>query len=143
MAPSSLLRLPRNLRSITRPLARPLYPARTPLRPFSSSIRIFANQGQDPEENTNDQRGAQLDREKIDRDANEYSKSGTDESAAKSEDAAFNPNITDPEEAKKKAGEGNDVNPLDASPANPDISSGTAEAEGGVEPKESESSKTD
>ncbi len=147
MPPSVLLRLSLSLQSIARPLARPLarpiYPTRTPLRPFSSSIRIFANQGQDPEENTNDQRSAQLDREKIDRDPNEYSKSGTDESASANEEAAFDPNITDPQEAKKKAGEGNDVNPLDASPANPDISSGTAEAEGGSDPKESESSKTD
>jgi hypothetical protein len=63
--------------------------------------------------------------------ANEYAKSGTDASAASNEDAAFDPNITDPQEAKKKAGEGNKVNPLDASPANPEISKGTSEVEGG------------
>jgi len=40
-------------------------------------------------------------------------------------------NITDPQEAKEKAGEGNRVNPLDASPANPELSTGTAEEEGG------------
>jgi hypothetical protein len=47
------------------------------------------------------------------------------------EEAAFDPNITDPQEAKEKAGEGNRVNPLDASPANPKLSTGTAEEEGG------------
>jgi len=133
MRPLSLLRLPRNLQS----LARPLYPARTPLRALSTSPRFFA-QDQDPDQNPDPQRDAQLDREKINRDSNETSKSGTDENSAANEEAAFDPNITDPQEAKDKAGEGNSVNPLDASPANPDISSGTAETEGGADPKLSE-----
>jgi len=71
-------------------------------------------------------------------DANEYGKSGTDDSVARNEDAAFNPDITSPEKAKEVAGEGNDVNPLDASPANPDISQGTSEEEGGAKKKGSE-----
>ncbi|ETI27995.1 hypothetical protein G647_00444 [Cladophialophora carrionii CBS 160.54] len=133
MPPSSLLRLPRSLPSV----ARPFYPARTPFRTLTSAPRRFAQQ-QDPEENPNNQRAAQLDREKIDRDPNEYSKSGTDESSAGNEEAAFDPNITDPQEAKEKAGEGNQVNPLDASPANPEISQGTSEEEGGAKPKRSE-----
>ena len=62
-------------------------------------------------------------------DANEYAKSGTDDVTAQNEEAAFDPNITDPEEAKKKAGEGNEVNPLDASPANPKLSQGTSEVD--------------
>lgn len=70
--------------------------------------------------------------------ANEYSKSGTDDTSAANEDAAFNPNITDPQEAKDKAGEGNTVNPLDSSPANPEISQGTSEEEGGSKKKMSE-----
>jgi len=133
MPPSSFLRLPRNIQSLTRPL----HPARTPFRSLSITPRRSAGD-QDPDENPNHQRAAQLDREKIDRDPNEYSKSGTDESSANNEEAAFDPNITDPQEAKEKAGEGNEVNPLDASPANPDISSGTAEAEGGSKKKMSE-----
>jgi len=132
MPPSSLLRIRCNVHSF----ARPLYLTRTPFRAISTTPRCFAG-SQDPEENTNDQRAAQLDREKIDRDANEYSKSGTDESGANAK-AAFDPDITDPQEAKKKAGEGNDVNPLDASPANPEISKGTDEAAGGAKPKPSE-----
>jgi hypothetical protein len=57
--------------------------------------------------------------------------SSTDDITAANEEAAFDPNITDPQEAKEKAGEGNRVNPLDAGPANPELSTGTAEEEGG------------
>ncbi len=74
----------------------------------------------------------------MDPEPNEYAKSSTDDTTAENEDAAFNPNITDPEEARQKAGEGNQVNPLDASPANPGISSGTAEEQGGSKKKMSE-----
>jgi len=133
MRPSVLIRLPRNLQT----LARPLYPARSSLRPFSTTPRFLAAD-QDPETNTHPQRDAQQDREKMNPEANEYSKSGTDDTSAKNEEAAFDPNITDPQEAKDKAGEGNDVNPLDASPANPEISQGTAEEEGGAKKKMSE-----
>jgi hypothetical protein len=89
---------------------------------------------QDPERHPHPQRDAQVDREKIIPEANEYAKSGTDNTAAKNDEAAFDPNITDP---KKKAGEGNTVNPLDASPANLEISKGTEE-EGGSKKKLSE-----
>ena len=41
--------------------------------------------------------------------ATEYSKSGTDDEAARREDAAFDPNMTDPQKQKDKAGEGHDV----------------------------------
>ncbi|KAJ9608355.1 hypothetical protein H2200_007343 [Cladophialophora chaetospira] len=140
MRPSSLLRLPRNLR--VQSLSRPLRSARIPFRALSGTPRRFAGD-QDPEENPNEQRGAQLDREKIDRDPNEYSKSGTDESSAQNDEAAFGTNNPKPEDAKEKAGEGNTVNPLDGSPANQEISSGTSEVSGGSKPKESESSKTD
>jgi len=121
--PSSPLlrtRVPRNLNHLTRP--RSLY------QYFSTTTpRSFAQQNQNPDQETTHQRAAQLDREKIDRDSNEYSKSGTDESSAANEEAAFDPNITDPQEAKKKAGEGNRGNPLDTSPASPEISQGTRE----------------
>ncbi len=79
--------------------------------------------------NPNPQRNAQGDREKINTDANEYAKSGTDDTVAGNEQAAFDPKITDPQEAKKKAGEGNEVNPLDASPANPKLSTPTREGD--------------
>lgn len=45
------------------------------------------------------------DRESINTEAIEYSKSGTDDEAARHEEAAFDPNTTDPEAQKKKAGE--------------------------------------
>lgn len=105
------------------------------LRPFSTSHTILKS-GTDT--NPDPQRDAQKDREKISPDANEYSKSGTDTSAAAQDEAAYNDNISDPQEAKKEAGKGNEVNPLDASPANPDISSPTSEEEGGVKKKKSE-----
>ena len=71
-------------------------------------------------------------------DANETSKSGTDDTASGNEEAAFDPNITSPEKAHDKAGEGNDVNPLNASPANQEISQPTEEEEGGAKKKVSE-----
>ncbi|CAJ2504860.1 Uu.00g122540.m01.CDS01 [Anthostomella pinea] len=52
--------------------------------------------------------------------AHEYTGSGTDEGTAANEDAAFNPDKTSPEAAKETAGKGNDTNPLEVSPANPD-----------------------
>ena len=133
MPPSSLLRLSRNLQS----LSRPLYPARSPFRALSATPQSFAAD-QDPDRHPHPQRDAQQDREKISPEANEYSKSGTDHSSAANEEAAFNTDTPDPQDAKAKAGEGNEVNPLDASPANPEISQGTAEAEGGAKKKMSE-----
>lgn len=87
----------------------------------------------------NSQRDAQLDREKMDTQANEYSKSGTDAASAEQEYTAFDPNSpNDPDEARKEAGKGNDVNPLDQSPANPELSSGTSEVSPGAAKKQSE-----
>ena len=41
--------------------------------------------------------------------ATEYSKSGTDDESARREDAAFDPNVTDPGQQKEKAGDGRPV----------------------------------
>ena len=49
------------------------------------------------------------DRESINTDATEYSKSGSDDKSAAQERAAFEPGRTDPEEAKEEAGK--DVSP--------------------------------
>jgi len=75
------------------------------------------------------------DRNSINTEATEYSKSGTDDGAAKQEEAAFDPDITDPKTEEKVAGEGEGAgNPLDVSPANPEVSEqGGEEAEGGAE----------
>ena len=43
--------------------------------------------------------------------ANEYSKSSTDDESARQEDAAFDPAITDPQKQHEKAGEGMGVSP--------------------------------
>ncbi len=49
------------------------------------------------------------DRESINTESTEYSKSSTDDSAAGQDKAAFDPKVTKPETAKKVAGEGNGV----------------------------------
>lgn len=46
------------------------------------------------------------DKDSINTEATEYSKSATDDEGARQEDAAFDPNITDPQQEKDKAGEG-------------------------------------
>ncbi|KAJ9660519.1 hypothetical protein H2198_002455 [Neophaeococcomyces mojaviensis] len=103
----------------------------------ASRIRTYAAVSAGSEtEHPNHQREAQKDREKIDRQSNEYAKSGTDDASAEQMDAAFDPNKSnDPDETRKEAGKGNEVNPLDASPANPEISSGTSEVSGGADKK--------
>ncbi|EXJ95347.1 hypothetical protein A1O1_00467 [Capronia coronata CBS 617.96] len=132
MPPSTLLRISRSVFSL-----RTSFRPQSGLRPLSTTPYRFAAD-QDPDRNTHPQREAQVDRNKLDPEASEYSKSGSDDTAAANEDAAFDPNITDPEEAKQKAGEGNEVNPLEDSPANPEISQGTDEAKGGSKKKPSE-----
>jgi hypothetical protein len=52
------------------------------------------------------------DKDSINRESTEYSKSGTDDQAAEQKQAAFDPNQTSPEQEKKTAGEGNDVRKL-------------------------------
>ncbi|KAK8233511.1 hypothetical protein HDK77DRAFT_444244 [Phyllosticta capitalensis] len=84
------------------------------------------------------------DKDSLNPTSTEYSKSGGDNAAAHTPDAAFNPNKTSPEEATKTAeresGEvgssksgASDTNPLDASPGNPDISKPRDPTEGGAE----------
>lgn len=49
------------------------------------------------------------DRDSINTEATEYTKSGTDDGAAAQEDAAFDPKTTDPQKEKKVAGKGVEV----------------------------------
>lgn len=123
------MQFPRAIRTLSAPVSR--YIAQP--RPFSSTLtsRERSSEGG----SNNPQKDAQMDREKINTDANEYAKSGTDDTAAKNEEAAFDPNITSPEGAKEKAGEGNEENPLDMSPANKEASQGTTEADGDAKDK--------
>ena len=44
------------------------------------------------------------DKDSINTEATEYSKSGTDDEGARQEDAAFDPNVTDPQDQKDVAG---------------------------------------
>lgn len=120
MSARTLLRLPSTIHisstSRSNHLLRP--------RPFATSLAFNDRSSEGGDRNP--QRNAQQNRNKMNTDANEYAKSGTDDTAAKNEEAAFNPNITSPEMARQKAGEGNEENPLDVSPANPEVSQGTA-----------------
>ena len=49
------------------------------------------------------------DKDSIDRESTEYSKSGTDDSTAEQDQAAFDPSVTDPTGEKKKAGQAKGV----------------------------------
>ncbi|APA15695.1 predicted protein [Sclerotinia sclerotiorum 1980 UF-70] len=76
-------------------------------------------------------------KDSINTEATEYSKSGTDDAAAREQSAAFDPNITNPESEKNQAGKGEKKegygNPLEVSPANRDVSGQTDEMGGGPE----------
>ncbi|KAI9712466.1 MAG: hypothetical protein M1812_006881 [Candelaria pacifica] len=63
-------------------------------------------------------------KDSINTEATEYSKSGTDDQAAREEEAAFDPQQTSPEKQRETAGKdsGAGGNPLDVSPANPEVS---------------------
>ena len=52
------------------------------------------------------------DKDSINTEANEYSKSATDDESARQDDAAFNPDVTNPQQEKDVAGENNEVFPL-------------------------------
>lgn len=74
------------------------------------------------------------DKDSINTEATEYSKSGTDDQSASNEDAAFNPDVTSPEGEKDLAGKGKGKgNPLDVSPANQEVSKQRGEQEGGAQ----------
>ncbi|KAL8643771.1 MAG: hypothetical protein Q9226_008134 [Calogaya cf. arnoldii] len=82
------------------------------------------------------------DKDSLQPEATEYSKSGTDDAAARQEDTAFDPGVTDPGAEKDKVGDktGASNNPLEVSPANPDLWDGerTGKIEWWGEPEERE-----
>jgi hypothetical protein len=127
---------------ITTALSRTLTASRPTLRnsipPRQNAFRSLSiSAARSVESNPDSKKEALEDREKLNPKADEYSQSGSDDSTAANESASFN-KISDPGEAKKEAGKGNEVNPLDASPANPDMSQPTSEVEGGAKKKISE-----
>ncbi|KAI5244073.1 hypothetical protein E4T43_03890 [Aureobasidium subglaciale] len=75
------------------------------------------------------------DKDSLKPEPNEYSKSGSDDQAARVEDTAFNPNKTTPEEQHDSAGResGSATNPLNVSPANQEVSKPRSPTEGGAE----------
>ncbi|KAF8864827.1 hypothetical protein BDZ45DRAFT_494450 [Acephala macrosclerotiorum] len=110
MSPTSVLRLGTR-RCIRAGPSRSIRHSVQTIRPFSrTSLASFPRKGSE-------------DKDSINTEATEYSKSGTDDTSARQEQAAFDPNTTDPQKEKKVAGEEEGSgNPLDVSPANPEVS---------------------
>ena len=79
-----------------------------------------------------EQKESLLDRDKMDTQSTEGSKTGGDSSAASEHEAAYNPDITQPQSEKDEAGKGNEHNPLDASGSNPELGKPTEEEESGA-----------
>ncbi|KAK5132585.1 hypothetical protein LTR08_008844 [Meristemomyces frigidus] len=87
-----------------------------------------------------------MDKDSLQREPNEYSKSGSDDQAAALEDTAFDPSKTSPEEQHDSAGSESDGgNPLNVSPANPEVSKekGAKGGDGGSSPAESGQGNSD
>ncbi|TKA70245.1 hypothetical protein B0A49_05315 [Cryomyces minteri] len=75
----------------------------------------------------------------------EYSKSGSDDASAATEDAAFDPNTTRPEQEQGQAeaeSGGASNNPLEVSPANQEVSKARGEQEGGAGASKAESGQS-
>ncbi|KAM0707927.1 hypothetical protein Q7P35_004576 [Cladosporium inversicolor] len=72
------------------------------------------------------------DKDSLKPEPNEYSKSGSDDAAAAVEQAAFDPSQTRPEQEQATAEKesGSEANPLEASPANHEISKSKVDKEG-------------
>ncbi|KAI9736568.1 MAG: hypothetical protein M1818_006079 [Claussenomyces sp. TS43310] len=83
------------------------------------------------------------DKDSINTEATEYSKSGTDDEAARNDQAAFDPSTTQPGQERDQAGKGNGSNPLDVSPANPEVSKQRPLQEGGAENSAGSKDKSD
>ena len=93
MAPTTLFRLPTR-QCIRATTFRSTF---SPVRPLSqTTIPRYPRKGSE-------------DKDSINTEATEYSKSGTDDAAAKEEEAAFDPSTTDPQEEKDVAGKGSEV----------------------------------
>ncbi|MCJ1380127.1 hypothetical protein MMC17_003230 [Xylographa soralifera] len=100
------------------------FPKRSlPAHPFSTTSRTLYS------------RADSQHKDSMNTEAQEYAKSGTDVDAANQNSAAFDPSKTEPMEQKEEAGKGkgDSSNPLEVSPANPEVSKQRPEQEGGAE----------
>jgi hypothetical protein len=97
MSPTSILRLAARQCAHPQRLHAPKRLIAAPARLLShSAIRAYP-------------RKDSQDKDSINTEATEYSKSGSDDAAARQEKAAFDPSTTDPQEEKEIAGAGNEV----------------------------------
>ena len=98
MARRCRLRVPSHTRiPIRKPIFQPQVMTCIAQRPLTHSARLAYPRKDSQDKNS------------INAEANEYSKSGTDDDSARNEEAAFDPDITDPQQQKDKAGEGKAV----------------------------------
>ncbi|MCJ1420950.1 hypothetical protein MMC32_007310 [Xylographa parallela] len=111
------------LRALALPHHMPLPKSSLPAHPFSTASRTLYP------------RADSQDKDSMNTEAQEYAKSGTDVDAANQNSAAFDPSKTNPMEQKEEAGKGKGdaSNPLEVSPANPEVSKQRPEQEGGAE----------
>ncbi|MCJ1282407.1 hypothetical protein MMC26_001730 [Xylographa opegraphella] len=111
------------LRALVLPRRTPLPRLSHPAHPFSTTSRSLYP------------RADSQHKDSMNTEAQEYAKSGTDVDAANQDNAAFDPSKTDPTEQKEEAGKGkgDSSNPLEVSPANPEVSKQRPEQEGGAE----------
>ena len=92
-----------------------------------------SQQEKDSQSDINSVRQAQEDATGIDRQSNEYSKTGSDDAVAGLENVSFEPSTKDsPEAANERVNRAGDMrnNPLEVSPANRKVSEHTAEIDG-------------
>ncbi|KAI9818841.1 MAG: hypothetical protein M1827_007662 [Pycnora praestabilis] len=108
-----------------------------------STTRLTTGRQFHPSTPTTYARKDSQDKDSINTESTEYSKSGSDAGSAQQDEAAFDPKQTDPVEQKDTAGEGTgSENPLEVSPANPEVSKPRGEQEGGAQSSSSSSGTT-
>ncbi|KAF7511079.1 hypothetical protein GJ744_005310 [Endocarpon pusillum] len=83
--------------------------------------------------NDPDKKSSLMDRDSINTESNEYSKTGSDDSAAGHKDPAFQPGNNDPESQLKESGPGDGRDPLKVSPANHEVSQPKMDTERGAQ----------
>jgi len=116
----------------------------TPVSSQSSPSRLYTSKASQAEQTADstrhivDKKLAQQSRHNIDRQSDETSKSGTDDAVAAQSTLSFDPDRSgDPEQVRRETARSNS-NPLEASPANREMSTGTVEVEGGTGTKTAE-----
>ncbi|ERF76531.1 hypothetical protein EPUS_09012 [Endocarpon pusillum Z07020] len=133
--PKNISESPKNA-SPTHP-SPPSNPPPSPLTPptprSSRQHRNFTTSASILNPNDADKKSSLMDRDSINTESNEYSKTGSDDSAAGHEDPAFQPGNNDPESQLEDSGPGDGRDPLKVSPANHEVSQPKMDTERGAQ----------